>query len=95
MMAFWSRPEKKFYRLNEEDPILRDSLATREFHTQLAAAISQGILWEHSSIAEDLTEFINVLLCSAFDLCHVDFELRRKNAKLFEEDEAFLSQLQI
>lgn len=95
IMAHWSRQEKKFYCVETDDPILRSALMRRDFRTHVAKAISQGILHEHPSIADDLADFLYVLISTGFDSSHVEYELRRKNARLFEEDEVFLSQLQI
>ncbi|CAM6092983.1 unnamed protein product [Calypogeia fissa] len=95
VMALWSKKDGKLYCLDDNDPILGSPLGRRDFHVQLATTISLGLLSEHPLMAEDLTEFMIGLFTCGFESSYVEYELRRRNAKLYEEDELFLSQLQM
>ncbi|CAM6092981.1 unnamed protein product [Calypogeia fissa] len=95
VMALWSKKDGKLYCLDDNDPILGSPLARRHFHVQLATTISLGLLSEHPLVAEDLTDFLIGLLGCGFELSHVNYELKRKNAKLYMEDEIFLSSVQM
>ncbi|CAM6087475.1 unnamed protein product [Calypogeia fissa] len=95
VMALWSKKDGKLYCLDDNDPILGNPLGRRDFHVQLATTISLGLLSEHPLMAEDLTEFLIGLFTCGFESSYVEYELRRRNAKLYEEDELFLSQLQM